>query len=708
MAAHRGTAALLAFAVGVAGCGGPSGPGPAIEIPEQIPTAGNANDLLVVDCVLPAKVKKLGSKLTYLEPRRPIKTAAVDCEIRGGEYVAYDRANYQTALQVWQPQAEEGDPKAQTYVGEIYERGLGVAPDHAKAATWYRRAADQGYAPAQINLGQLYEQGLGVERNADVALDWYRKASGLQDLGLQFTTFMNDTKEYQQLKSRLARGDRERAKLKRELVEAQRERAQVSALETFDLEAERNALLEESKALRSMRIDLERERERLAAVPTPAPDDREDRKEAERQAALLARRAEELARREQAVADEERALGAKQAEAAGLEQKIASLERKAEESRQKVVELARADDLAIPGPTIQLVDPNVLKTRSARAQPIAVSGREHTIAGRVEAPAGLLTLMINEIEADVTDDGYFETRVRVRRGGTSVGVVAVDRQGKRAERSFVLRSLPTGESAAPPSPPAAATPSVDFGRYYALVIGNQSYENLPNLDTARADAEAVADVLKDRYGFTVIPRYDANRYEILYILNELRSRLTKNDNLLIYYAGHGELDQVNERGHWLPVDADEKSSANWISNVQITDILTAMQAKHVMVIADSCYSGALTGTAVAQLDQALPPKERRAWQQAISKKRSRTALTSGGLAPVLDGGGGGAHSIFANALLAVLGQNGDVIEGWRLHQEVEARVTYAARRQRFEQRPQYAPIKHGGHEAGDFLLVPRS
>ena len=58
--------------------------------------------------------------------RRPIRTTQADCEIRGGEFVAYDRANYQTALQVWMGQAEGGDAEAQNYVGEIYAKGLGT------------------------------------------------------------------------------------------------------------------------------------------------------------------------------------------------------------------------------------------------------------------------------------------------------------------------------------------------------------------------------------------------------------------------------------------------------------------------------------------------------------------------------------------------------------------------------------------------------
>lgn len=95
-----------------------------------------------------------------------------------------------------------------------------------------------------------------------------------------------------------------------------------------------------------------------------------------------------------------------------------------------------------------------------------------------------------------------------------------------------------------------------------------------------------------------------------------------------------------------------------------------------------------------------------AWRKAMATKRSRTALTSGGEAPVLDSGGG-QHSIFAKALLDVLQKNDDVLEGQRLFQEVSARVTWAAEERRFEQLPQYAPIKFGGHESGEFFFVPK-
>jgi len=120
--------------------------------------------------------------MTYVTARKPIKTSALECNIRGGEYVAFDRADHATSLRVWLEQAEAGDAQAQTYVGEIYEKALGVPADYAAAARWYRRAAEQGFARAQINLGYLYENGLGVSKDRSEALRWYRRAAGEEQL----------------------------------------------------------------------------------------------------------------------------------------------------------------------------------------------------------------------------------------------------------------------------------------------------------------------------------------------------------------------------------------------------------------------------------------------------------------------------------------------------------------------------------------------
>ncbi|MGH9464596.1 MAG: caspase family protein, partial [Thermoanaerobaculia bacterium] len=96
-------------------------------------------------------------------------------------YTEPDQANLGTALQVWLAPAEAGDAEAQFYVGQIFEKGMGVPPDYGSAVAWYRRAAEQGHAAAQIGLGSFYETGRGVTRDPQAALQWYRRAAGLAD-----------------------------------------------------------------------------------------------------------------------------------------------------------------------------------------------------------------------------------------------------------------------------------------------------------------------------------------------------------------------------------------------------------------------------------------------------------------------------------------------------------------------------------------------
>jgi uncharacterized caspase-like protein len=203
---------------------------------------------------------------------------------------------------------------------------------------------------------------------------------------------------------------------------------------------------------------------------------------------------------------------------------------------------------------------------------------------------------------------------------------------------------------------------------------------------------------------------NASRYDILKALNDLRKELTEKDNLLIYYAGHGHLEEKIGRGYWIPTDGEVDSNANWISTFAITDMLSTIVAKHILVVADTCYSGALTRSSLARLEAGMSSEARYNWLKIMAEKRSRTVLTSGDLKPVLDSGGG-QHSIFAKAFINVLQENEDILEGQRLYQQISARVAYAAAAVMtdagpVEQVPQYAPIKYAGHESGDFLFVP--
>lgn len=244
----------------------------------------------------------------------------------------------------------------------------------------------------------------------------------------------------------------------------------------------------------------------------------------------------------------------------------------------------------------------------------------------------------------------------------------------------------------------ANTPgTIDFGRYEALVIGNNAYAHLRPLKTAINDAIAVGKVLEEMYGFTVTLLTDASREQIIASLDDLRARLTEQDNLLIYYAGHGVLDTGEERGYWLPVEARGDSRIYWIPTTTITDALKAMLAKHVLVVADSCYSGTL----VRGIDVVEPRPAPETYLARLAQKRSRTVLTSGGLEPVLDGGGGD-HSVFAQTFLAILQDNKGTMDGQQLFSAIRRPVVLNSL-----QTPEYSDIRQAGHEGGDFLFVRR-
>ena len=236
------------------------------------------------------------------------------------------------------------------------------------------------------------------------------------------------------------------------------------------------------------------------------------------------------------------------------------------------------------------------------------------------------------------------------------------------------------------------------------MIGNNDYQQLRKLKTAVTDAREVARVLEQEYGFKVRLLLDATRYDTLAALNDLREKLTEKDNLLIYYAGHGELDERNQRGNWLPVDAEPNSTTNWISNVAITDVLNASNAQQLLVVADSCYSGhadpLVAGTARERGER------RRATEAALGHGPS--ALAHGahlrGVEPVIDSAGG-SHSAFAQAFLEVLRANVRVMPGQELFTNLQLRVAAIADRVQMRQVPEYAPIKYAGHESGDFVFV---
>ena len=267
-----------------------------------------------------------------------------------------------------------------------------------------------------------------------------------------------------------------------------------------------------------------------------------------------------------------------------------------------------------------------------------------------------------------------------------------DLERQKIEQAKQQQALAAQAAAEPRVAPAI--PAIEFGAYHAVVIGINDYKSLPKLQTALADARAVAQTLEAAYGFTVHLLENPSRADILDIFDQLRETLVETDNLLIYYAGHGWLDQQSGRGYWLPVGARNDRRSRWLSNGDLTDALKAMFAKHVMVVADSCYSGTLT--------RSISPATRTPdYVSRVTAKRARVVLSSGGLEPVVDSGGG-KHSVFAAQVLKALRENRDILDGTRLFDHIRRNVVLNA-----DQTPQYSDIRHAGHEGGDFLFVQR-
>ncbi len=201
---------------------------------------------MIVDCLLPPRLRRLGRRLPAITPKRWVRTTAGVCKSRNGRFEPIDELAPLAVPARSQPAPEPGeaaprpagpfrvvidygggvrrevapvdrDPApeagraaaqsvpsepprweenggeracAQNYLGEIYERrGHAVEGDPEAAAmlfrqaeSWYRKAADQQYSKALVNLGSLYERGLGRTPDPLAALACYEAATGEKTL----------------------------------------------------------------------------------------------------------------------------------------------------------------------------------------------------------------------------------------------------------------------------------------------------------------------------------------------------------------------------------------------------------------------------------------------------------------------------------------------------------------------------------------------
>jgi len=125
----------------------------------------------------------LGLSLSLAAPvaAGPLEDALADYERRrsanADALAAYNRGDYETALRLWRPLADQGHASAQISLGLMYDNGQGVPQDYIEAVKWYRKAVEQGNAAAQNNLGTMYDLGKGVPQDYVEAHKWYNLAA---------------------------------------------------------------------------------------------------------------------------------------------------------------------------------------------------------------------------------------------------------------------------------------------------------------------------------------------------------------------------------------------------------------------------------------------------------------------------------------------------------------------------------------------------
>jgi len=245
-------------------------------------------------------------------------------------------------------------------------------------------------------------------------------------------------------------------------------------------------------------------------------------------------------------------------------------------------------------------------------------------------------------------------------------------------------------------------------RYRALIIANSNYLNDQNswsdLKTPVTDASKLKDILETNYGFVdTIFVENATRSEFYKSFKMLLRTTNSNDNVLVFYAGHGYFDNDEiKTGYWIPVDADGNDESTLVSNEDIKKRLSLLSRKagHVLMVSDSCFSGNFLNRGLKK----SPPKITNKYYQRKNRLKSAQILTSGGNEYVDDQYSDSGHSPFAYFLLRSL-QNNDKkhLSTTELALHLEKTITNSV-----GQTPRHGSLKSSEDEGGEFFFVRKN
>lgn len=310
------------------------------------------------------------------------------------------------------------------------------------------------------------------------------------------------------------------------------------------------------------------------------------------------------------------------------------------------------------------------------------------IVGRVTDPAGINTFLIDKNLIKPSEGGVFQFNHELAKGENVISLVAINNKGVMNEMNLVIDC--TADDA---GMPGEVIPEIARGKYYALLIGINDYQSdeTTDLDNPIKDAESLYNVLLSKYTFEkdhITFLRNPTRGEIIMAFNKFQNTLTNSDNLLIFYAGHGKWDEKGKVGYWLPSDAMKSNSVNWYSNSSLRDDIGSIQARHTILIADACFSGAIfkSRSAFTETPRGI---------EKLYELQSRKAITSGILQEVPD------ESMFIKYLVLRLEENEE--------QFLPAEILFSSFKQSVMDNspnvPQFGVIQNVGDDGGDFIFI---
>lgn len=297
---------------------------------------------------------------------------------------------------------------------------------------------------------------------------------------------------------------------------------------------------------------------------------------------------------------------------------------------------------------------------------------------------GINLVTVNSKDAVALPGGIYKSKVRLSPGINTIYVMAVDNDGSLTEEEITIHCSDYS---------IAADMLLKGGKYYGLFIAVENYQDnkINDLDNAVEDAKELYETILTNYTFeekNMKMLVDPKREDIVIALDELSNKVTDQDNLLIFYAGHGHFEKKSSIGYWLPTDAKQSNTANWFRNSTLRDYISSINSNHTLLIADACFTGSIFKTRRAFANSSIAIEK-------LYNLPSRKAMTSGTLEEVPD------KSVFVEYLIKRLKDNQEIY----LSSETLFTSFRTAVMNNSPNLPQYGEINNTGDEGGDFIFI---